>query len=358
MFKSTPTENFRRRFHIIVIMLNKAYIDLSAIRSNALAVKRKLKKTTKLCAVVKADAYGHGAPKVCSALHNIADCFAVATAEEGIELRLSGENKEVLVLTALFKGDVERAVFYSLTPTVCSTKDVTSLERECEKQGKNICVHVKVNTGMNRQGVEDLEELERVLKCISRQSRVKLGGAYSHFAFPENKKSLLAQQNKFLLANNLVKRYNNKAICHISASGGFLSGVECDMVRIGILLYGYLPFTSDYISVKPAMKIYAPVLKSFSLNKGDSALYGKLIAKENLDLSLIRYGYADGLMRKKTSGQFNNRCMDITAIRLKGKAGKLVPVMINADALAKEYETISYEILTKSAFRAEKIYIN
>lgn len=342
----------------MVIMLNKAYIDLSALRSNALAVKRKLKKTTKFCAVVKADAYGHGAPMVSSAIRGIVDCFAVATAEEGIELRLSGENKEVLVLTRLFKEDVERAVFYNLTPTVCDIAIVDKLERECERQGKNISVHVKVNTGMNRQGVDGLEELDKILRRIAGKKHVKLGGAYSHFAFPQNKKMLLEQQNKFLLANNLVKRYNSKAICHISASGGFLSGVEFDMVRIGILLYGYLPFSSDKISVKPIMKIYAPVLKSFTLKKGESALYGKRLTKEDLKLSLVRYGYADGLMRKETQLEFNNRCMDITAVKGKHGVEKLVPVMTDAEMLAKEYNTISYEILTKSALRAEKIYIN
>jgi alanine racemase len=130
------------------------------------------------------------------------------------------------------------------------------------------------------------------------------------------------------------------------------------MVRIGILLYGYKPFESDLLSVEPCMKIYAPVLKSFTLKKGESALYGKLTAKEDLNLSLIRYGYADGLMRKGTPREFNNRCMDITAVKDKSRVGRLIPVMTDADKFAKEYGTISYEVLTKCAFRAEKIYLN
>lgn len=338
-------------------MLNKAYIDLSKLRGNALAVKSKLNSGTKFCAVVKADAYGHGAPKVCAALHNIVDCFAVAIVEEGVELRLSGESKDVMVLTEVQGEDFERAVRYSLIPTVTKIGEVAKLEKECERQGKGVRVQIKVNTGMNRQGLDDLGEIERLIKYITAKKWVELYGAYSHFAAPENKKLLLAAQNKFLLANNLVKRYNNRAVCHISASGGFLKGVQGDMVRIGLLLYGYKPFESRLVSVKPCMKVYAPMLKSFDLEKGESALYGVCPAKENIPLTLIRYGYADGLPRKGISGQFNNRCMDISAVV--GKVNKkLFPVMVDADRLAKEYGTISYEVLTKCAFRAEKIYLN
>ena len=193
------------------------------------------------------------------------------------------------------------------------------------------------------------------MKSLSVKRNVKLRGLFSHYACPEDDESLKNATDKFLLAIERVKRYNNKVVCHASASGGFLRGKFFDMVRIGILLYGYKPFNSDLIKVKPVMRIYARTLKVRSLKKGQSVLYGINPMEEATELTLVRYGYADGMERKKVCGQINNRCMDITAVR--GKKGKRFCVLKDANLLAEEYQTITYEILTKSAIRAEKIYV-
>ena len=211
---------------------------------------------------------------------------------------------------------------------------------------------------MNRQGVDGLDELILLVKEVKKSKNLILDGVYSHFACPEEEKVRKVALDKFLLANKTVKGYNNKVTAHISASGGFLSGVQMDMVRIGILLYGYKPFESSLLSVKPIMRMVAPVIKRFSLKAGDSALYGNCMAEKDVDLSLIRFGYADGLFRIKTDGQFNNRCMDITAV--KGCKNDYFPILsdkFDADVLAREYGTISYEILCRASARAEKIYI-
>ena len=336
-------------------MLNKAVIDLFTLKENAKAIKGKLNKGVKFNAVVKADAYGHGASKVANALYKDVDSFSVALTEEGITLRNSGIDKEILVLIPPLTCEFENVVFHRLTPAVESVESIIALDKECCRQNESVCVHVKFNSGMNRAGVDDLKELNEILMAIKGCKRVKLGGMFSHFACPQNKKSLNVAQNKFLLANNLVKGYNNKAICHISASGGFLSGVQADMVRIGILLYGYKPFKSSLIEVKPIMKVYAPVLKTRHLNANDVALYGDLKSEKDRDISLVRYGYADGLDRKNTQEIFNNRCMDVSAVN--GLFSGFYPILEDADVLAKQYGTISYEILTKVALRAQKIYV-
>jgi len=334
-----------------------AEIDLDALTHNFNEIRRVTSPDAKILAVVKADAYGHGAETVAAALYNIVDCFAVALIEEGISLRLSGIDKEILVLIPCQKSDLERAVYYNLTLTVATVADVLGIEKEGKRQNKQVSVHVKINTGMNRQGVDNLNELEKILEKIQSSKHVRLGGGYSHFAEPENKKALIRAQNAFLLANNLVKRYNNKAILHISASGGFLQGAYFDMVRIGILLYGYKPFPCEKISVSPVMKVCAPMLTKRRLKKGESMLYGNCPSGIEQDVSLVRYGYADGLARKNIVGQFNNRCMDLTALTsVKTSNGEAV-IMDDAELLAKEYGTISYEILTSVASRAQKIYI-
>lgn len=339
-------------------MLNKAYINLSAIRENAEKVKEILPETAKLCAVVKADAYGHGAVKTASALYGVADCFAVALVEEGIELRLGGIDKDILVLNRAFGEDIERAAAYDLTLTAVCTADLALAAKESRKQGKTVKVHVKYNTGMNRQGADSVGELKKMLNFAKENPGVYIDGIYSHYAMPENKVLREAATNKFSVAKRLVKEYNSKATAHISASGGFLCGEYFDMVRIGILLYGYKPFASDKIQVTPAMKVIAPVMCSKVIEQGESALYGECFAEKNTRIFVIRYGYADGLPRREICGQYNNRCMDLTAVTGLDKNAKSAEVLSDAEELAKKYGTISYEILTKAALRAEKIYLD
>ncbi len=339
-------------------MLNRVYIDLNILRENAINVKKSLPVTVKLCAVVKADAYGHGAIPVANAIYNIADCYAVALVEEGIKLRQGGIDKDILVLIPIAYQDVFNVVFYGMTVAVDSVEQVLALENECARQEKSVRVHVKFNSGMNRLGVDGLEELDVLLGVISKCKWVKLDGMFSHFSRPEKKKSLISQQNKFLLANNLVKRYNNKVTCHISASGGFINGAFFDMVRIGILLYGYKPFATEKISVSPVMKIYAPIVKTRKLKRGERALYGDKKSKRDGVFDLVRYGYADGMDRN--GGRFAdfNRCMDLSLFKSDGKEKDFVCILADAEKIAKDNRTISYEILTKSAMRAEKIYLN
>ncbi len=336
-------------------MLNKAFIDLNLLVKNALSVKAKLKNGVKFCAVVKADAYGHGAVEVASALYPFVDCFAVALYEEAITLRYAGIDKEILCLTPFFEQDLSGAVEHGLTATVSSARQVKALNDCAKAQERTASVHIKFNAGMNRQGV-DLKELAELLVLIKGLENINLGGMYAHFSCPENKNGRISQVNKFLLANNLAKSYNNNATCHISASGGFLCGVQADMVRVGILLYGYKPFESDYVSVEPVMRVYAPVIEKRRLEKGQSALYGERPCQKQTDIALVRYGYADGLNRVQIDGQFNNRCMDLSAY-VSSNERSFYPVMVNADDLAKKYGTINYEILSKVALRAQKIYI-
>ncbi len=336
-------------------MLNLAKIDLNALTTNALLIKTRLPNKVKFCAVVKADAYGHGAIPVANAVYNIVDCFAVAIVEEGLSLRLGGVGKDILVLNPpLNAQDISDGVRQGLTFTVQSLDTIDKIERECERQCRKAKLHIKFNTGMNRLGVDDLTQLDMLAKRISKSKRLILDGAYSHLPEPENKKRLKYAVNKFLLANNLVKGYNNNATCHLSASGGFIKGVFFDMVRVGVLLYGYKPF-KDAIPVQPIMKVYSPVVTRREMKKGEHLLYGGQRLAKDTEVAIVRYGYADGLSREKTGELLANRCMDLSAYPLKD--GDRYCVMDDALRLAKENHTIPYEILTKATLRAERIYI-
>lgn len=335
-------------------MLNTALIDLTKLKTNALAVKS-LTKNAKFCAVVKADAYGHGGVEIACALYPLADCFAVALLEEGIALRQGGIDKDILLLIPPFANDIKRVVKYSLTPAVCDINTLFALEKECMAQNKSIKVHLKFNSGMNRLGV-DLNGLKQLLQAHKTCKHLVLDGVFSHLRNPQDKYALESQTKEFLLANNLVKGYNRNITAHLSASGGLLQGKLFDMVRVGILLYGYLPFPTKLIKVTPVMKVFAPVVTTRSGVKNNHVLYGNYLCDKN-QFDLIRYGYADGLFRQSVAGQINNRCMDLSAVQIGKNKNQLVCVMDNAELLAKKHSTISYEILTSCARRAERKYI-
>ncbi len=340
-------------------MLNKAIMDLNALSKNVKEIIKRLPKNVKLCAVVKADAYGHGAEKISAHIYKEVDCFAVALIEEGINLRLSGIDKEIIVFTPPFNLlETERAVRYNLTLTTFNLSQINMIEKVAKKLAVSATIHLKYDTGMGRYGVKDKNTLINVLEKLKKSKHVKLCGFYSHLKAPNDKKATDRAVREFLLAKQIVKRYNSKVTFHLSASGGFLKGLYFDMVRIGILLYGYKPFKDESINVKPVMKITAPVIENRLIKKGESAMYGFCTADRELKVALARFGYADGLPREKSGETFNNRCMDVTMYRadkVKIKNG-FITVLEDAEKLSKNYRTISYEILTKSALRAEKIY--
>ena len=337
-------------------MLNQAIISLKTLKQNALKIKKQLPKTCKFCAVVKSNAYGHGLVECASALYKIVDCYSVSNVEEGVRLRLAGIDKDILVLSPFIKHDAETALKYNLILSVDDVTDLKFLNSKAKKHKYLFKIHLKINTGMNRLGIDNLEELKEFLEQLRLCKNVKLDGVYSHYSNPKNRKALERQTDKFLLAINLIKSYNISVTKHISASGGFLQGKYFDMVRIGILLYGYTPFTTNKISVKPVMKVNSMVLKTRTLKKGQTALYGDKKAKKDQKVAIVPYGYADGLQRKSTKDIFNNRCMNLTALKSSCKKGKNITIMGNADIQASKNKTISYEVLTTCSIRAEKVY--
>ena len=334
-------------------MLSKAFIDLQAIKFNANAVKNKLNGKAKLCAVVKSDAYGHGIEQVANALYTICDEYAVSTIQEGLRLRRIGIDKPVLVMVPYLK-DASLGVERGLTLAVQNVYQMQKLSQSAEKIGKIAKVHLCFNSGMNRFGA-NLTGISDMIDFACVNEWVKIDGLFSHYASPQDDSARLLAKRKFLLANKLVKHYNRNTTCHISASGGFLKGDYFDMVRIGILLYGYKPFNFPSFSVKPAMSVYAPVINTRRLTTLDGCLYGLQRPTKKCKVSIIGYGYADGLPRRPSNAQFNNKCMDASAYY--GAKKGFYPVMLNADKVAREYGTISYEVLTKCALRSQKIYV-
>ena len=154
-------------------MRNIAEINLKNIERNARAVVNAIPKSTKFCAVVKADAYGHGAPEVAAALYKYADYFAVAITEEAEELRISGIDKDILILCPVAEEDAEKVLRYGLTAAVCNVEEMKVLWHEARRQNKTARVHIAFDSGMRRIGAETIEEVVEMLEFSKRHKTLR-----------------------------------------------------------------------------------------------------------------------------------------------------------------------------------------
>ena len=345
-----------------------AKIYLNNIRENAKAFQKATGK--RLCAVVKADAYGHGAEEVVFALGGIADCFAVSLLDEALEIRVAACGKDVLILTPPL--DEEGALCAAQNGFILTVPDVETAKlvaRVSERYAVHVRVHLKTNTGMNRYGM-NTQTLGKVCKYLSGKRRVFVEGAYSHL-YGNTRESAENQRRIFLQMQTVCLRYFPDAIFHLSATFGSLLGEEFafDMTRIGIGLYGYLPSgakpleRAKTLHLKKGMEIFAVRAACRKYSFGGAG-YGEsgLPLKKGMKMSVVRYGYADGFLRKRENGvcgyerQANHLCMDACVRVENGKKGVLVPVMTDAEATAKATGTIAYEVLCAATRRAERIY--
>ncbi len=354
----------------------KAVINLEHIRRNAEKFSALTGK--KLCAVVKANAYGHGAEETVNALNGVADCFAVALIEEGLAIKTAACGKEILVLTPPTDEEECYALLSNgFTASVGDLWTAKLLSKTCRKYALSIKVHLKVNTGMNRYGMY-ASMLGKVCKFLQNDPFVAVAGLYSHLC---ECSALRAEKQRalFVQMQRVCQRYFPCVISHLGATYGALLGERYafDMVRVGIGLYGYLPClpsektgvkeeTVRRLALKKAMAVYAKTVATRKFSFG-SAGYGEEFSPlQRADIkrvSVCRVGYADGFLRKKENGavgaesNLNNGCMD-ASIRRGGKArGAWTPVLTDADETAKETGTISYEVLCAATRRAEYHYV-
>ena len=342
-----------------------AKIYLENIRNNAEEFRSLV--DTKLCAVVKANAYGHGAEEVAGALNGIADVFAVALIDEAERIKTAACGKEILVFTPPISEEETFALavdgFSATLPDLWTAKLVS---RVCAKYRLPLNVHLKINTGMNRYGMEPLM-LEKVCEYLQADPFVRVTGIYSHLC--ECKKDRAELQRKlFLESERLCRRYFPCVTAHLSASYGATLGKDFtfDMVRIGLGLYGYQPLGSEReLPLKKGMEVYARTVSDRKYTFGGAG-YGEEFSKaekaETDRLSVCRFGYADGFLRARANGvvgfqqNAGNLCMDACIRRNSSKRGELIPILLDAAKTALYTDTIPYEVLCAATRRAEFVY--
>jgi alanine racemase len=324
--------------------------------------------------VVKADAYGHGAEEVTLALSQTADCFAVAIVDEALKIRLSACGKDILIFTPpLDEAEIVTSAINGFTLTVSDLYTAKRIVETCRKYSLSVKVHLKVNTGMNRYGM-NVQTLGKVCKLLRQSPYVRVLGIYSHLCECDLGRAK-RQRRIFMRMLAVGKGYFPTLIAHLGASYGATLGEKFafDMVRIGLGLYGYLPCeanaqtgvleeTVQRLHLEKGMEVYAKVVAGRKYVSGGLG-YGEEARSLSIDrLFVCRVGYADGFLRQKRNGiegwqdNANNLCMD-ACIRFGDiRRGAWVPILTDAEKTAKELGTIPYEVLCAATRRAELIY--
>lgn len=338
-----------------------ANIHLGSIRRNAEYFKNKT--GVKLCAVVKANAYGHGAEEVVFALADIADCFAVALADEGLALRTAALGKDILVFSPpISEEEAYEIVVNGFIATVADLWTAKLLCRVCEKYRLRARVHLKVNTGMNRYGMNG-SMLGKVCTLLRDKPFVKVEGLYSHL-YDTQEKNAREQRALFIKMQSICKRYFPSFISHLGATYGALQGEDFafDMVRVGLGLYGYTPTGVEHkLPLQKGMTLQTQISCNRKFSFGGIGYGGKREEYEGR-IAIVRGGYADGFLRNKANGalgcekNLSNLCMDVCLRACGQRRGQRIPLLTDADAVAEQTGTIAYEALCAATRRAEFVY--
>ena len=362
-----------------------AEIDLGAIAHNIKEAKKKVSEGTKLCAVVKADAYGHGATEVAqTALTAGASFLAVALLQEAIELRDAGIKAPILILGALQEDCAEETVKNEISQSLFTLRSAELLSAAAVKLGKKAKVHLAIETGMNRIGVPP-ELAGEFAAAVAALPGIELEGVFSHFAMADAKDKTFCHEQyaKFQKALFAIKsRGITVPIKHISNSATIseLPEMQLDMVRQGITLYGLWPSddVAHCLNYEPAMKLKTKITFVKQIEAGETVGYGRTFkADRPTKIATLPLGYADGISRKVSNKGYvllkgqkapivGRVCMDQFMIDVTDienvEIGDEVLVFgsreLSADKVAEWTETISYEVLCAVSKRVPRIYIN
>jgi len=365
-----------------------AEIDLGAIHYNLQQVRKKVGARPRIMAVVKANAYGHGMIPVAKSVlqGKLASYLGVAIVEEGITLRSNGITAPVLVLTAPPEPQLELFIGHRLGATLCSISIARKLDSLAAVAGKKAVVHVKVDTGMGRIGIPPKDTLAFINEVRSLR-HIEVEGIFTHFATSDGKDLTFArkQLSDFTsLLRGLDAAGIHIPIKHCANSGAVLQLNESylDMVRPGIVLYGYYPSreTRKSIALKPAMSIRSRIEFMKTVEKGTSVSYGRrYYTPSKTNIASVSIGYADGISRRLTNKAkvlVNGKkypvvgtiCMDQLMIdlgrRSECKVGDRVTLLgkdggeeISCWKISETLGTIPYEIFCAVSERVPRSYI-
>lgn len=368
-------------------------IDLSAIRHNVGEYRRRLGNRTRLMAIVKANAYGHGAVQVArTALNSGAEWLGVATVNEAIELREALVNAPILVLSEPPAATAPLLLAYKITPAVYTPEFAIAYAETADAFGLKAPYHLAINTGMNRIGVRHDQVIDFMMQ-VGFHRALELNGVFTHFATADSSEMLdfQIQAKRFMEAVSALRAAGiDPGIVHCAntAAGARFADVRFDMVRLGISLYGLHASdeTRGLLDLRPAMSVHARITDTRTVPLGEGVSYGmEYRSPGSVKICTIPVGYADGL-RHELSGrmdvildgrrcrQVGQICMDMCMfevdLRTYGSHRRLDPQigdevllvgrqgesMITLDEMADVLGTINYEVACGFNMRLPKVY--
>lgn len=359
-------------------------ISLNALIHNLNYYRAKIKPSTKLMAMVKASSYGNGSFEIANALqfHKV-DYLAVAYADEGIELRRAGISLPIMVMNP-DEDSFDGIISYHLEPEIYSFRILELLENAIKRnlipRNKPVKIHLKLDTGMHRLGFCEPETGE-LIQRIKANQRIYAGSVFTHLAasdLPEHDDFTKFQISLFeKTSGQIISELGYPILRHVLNTAGIsrFPDAQFDMVRLGIGLYGISPFTSEQPELQNVSSLKSTISQLKKISKGETIGYNRTgIATGDMLVATVPIGYADGLSRRLSNGcghlmvnqklvpVVGNICMDMCMIDVTGlnvKEGDEVVIFDSRRSiiqLAKEMETIPYEVLTAISRRVKRVY--
>ena len=362
-----------------------AEIDVDAIENNLNELKNCIPENTLKCAVVKADAYGHGAVTIAELLSDKVDFFAVASADEAMELRREGIKNNILILSYTHSDDYEELISNDVRLTIYNKNRANKVNEVAKKLGKIAKVHIAIDTGMTRIGFYPDDEAVREVCEINKLENIELEGIFSHYACADmTAKSVSDKQTE--LFKDFVKKCNDEGVSfsikHMCNSAGISEFNEhFDLVRMGISLYGLYPsdeIDQTKINLIPALTFKSHIISIKDVDEGTGISYGHTyVANEKRRIATVSAGYADGYPRALSgcgrvivNGKYapivGRVCMDMFMIDvtdidcaitdeviLFGSDGNLT---VSAEEIGEKSMSFNYEVICGVSRRIPRVY--
>lgn len=362
-------------------------INLSHLEENIINIKKNIKnvENKELMAVIKADGYGHGSIMIAPTLKACGiNAFGVASIDEGIELRENEKDCPILVLGAAPVWAYEAVSKYDIQISVFNESHIDAIKMFYEMNKKKIKVQVKVDTGMNRIGI-NYKGAPSFINKLRKIEAVDLKGVFTHFADAENPDILKMQKERFDYVLDNINTEGLKIHCQNSPGAFLINDDRYNGIRLGIVIYGLTPLTAGIEPVcklpelKQLVSIKGRITNIHTIQKGEGVSYGyKFIADKETTVATIPIGYADGVSRNlsgKLQGFLNGKkinqigriTMDQMMFDITGtdaREGDIITILgyddfnnfLSVDSWAESLNTINYELVCRLKVRLPRVY--
>ena len=375
--------------------------NLRAIRAFVNPPEDKRKTPRLVLSIVKGNGYGHGGPQVAKILEKASsDWFGVTSSTEGVEVRKAGVRKPILVLTSFWPGEEAALVKHDLTPVVHRCEQLEALDRAAgrSRSGKPLSFHLKIDTGMNRLGIP-LEDIECFAQKYAKCRHLQLGGVMTHFASSEafapsaQSQQTREQEEHFFVALDRLRGFGiDPGIVHLANSAAIASRPEtwADMVRPGVILYGYHPGYDPIeqrseaeraLPLKPVMSLRTRIISLRSVPAGTGVGYGaKYVTQRPSVIGVLAAGYGDGIhrslgnrgsvmVRGKLAPIVGIVSMDVTMVdvtEIEGvELGEVCTIygtdgehVLAANQVARGINTVTSDLLCAVSHRVPRLYVS